>query len=339
MPGRNAQVARAFAILQVLDASPQGFTVKELMDRVTSRGHEAKQRTIYRDLELLCQAGFPLSCEPNATDSNASRWKLDSWTRVTEHFILTAPELFALYLARGTLTPLRDTPFFSDLEAVFCKIENCLGTKSSAYLNELASELQFEPGPRWGLGIDPIQLETVRACCAERQVLKVFYSSAHNDQKRVRRLGPHFLYFARGSLYLVAEDLDEKAIKVYAVPRMAQAEMLEEQYSGDPVNPEDYFCGVFGVFRNNEPPIEIKIHFSPKIAPFVKERRWHSSQRIVSKGAGSILFSVEVAITPELVQWVLGFGAEAKVISPEQLVKKVSDAAEKTFRQYQKSAA
>ena len=241
MPGRNSQVARIYSIVQILDGAPQGLTVKDLMERVIDRGHEAKQRTIYRDLDLLSQAGFPLTSEKSGTDTNATRWKLERWTRVTEHFILTAPELLALYLARGVLTPLKDTPFYSDLESIFKKIEARLGTKNADYLNELTSEMQFEPGPRWGLGIDPDLLETVRACCAEKHVLSVCYASAHSGEKRQRRLGPQYLYFARGSLYLVAEDLEQGKVKVYAVPRMSQAKMLDEEYQGEPANPEDYF--------------------------------------------------------------------------------------------------
>ena len=82
MSGRNSQVSRIYAVLQILDAAPQGLTVKDLMERVLDRGHEVKQRTIYRDLDLLSQAGFPVSCEENSTDSNASRWKIEKWTRV-----------------------------------------------------------------------------------------------------------------------------------------------------------------------------------------------------------------------------------------------------------------
>ena len=207
MSGRNSQVARIYTLLQVLEGAPQGLSVKELMDRVVDRGHEVKQRTIYRDLEALQQAGFPLSCEDNATDSNASRWTLERLTRVNEHFILSTRELLALFLARGVLAPLRDTPFYVDLNSIFKKIEERVGPKGREYFQELSGEMHFEPGPRWGLGLDPVLLETVQACCAERQVLEVRYSSANSGDKRVRKLGPHYLLFAKGSVYLIAEDL------------------------------------------------------------------------------------------------------------------------------------
>lgn len=75
------------------------------------------------------------------------------------------------------------------------------------------------------------------------------------------------------------------------------------------------------------------------MAPFVKERRWHPSQRVVSKGDGTIIMSLEVAVTPELVQWVLGFGAEAEVIEPRGLQEELMSAADAVGRMYRARAA
>jgi predicted DNA-binding transcriptional regulator YafY len=113
------------------------LTVKEITDRVNDRGHEAKARTVYRDLEALELAGFPLVSSEKNEDSNASRWKLERLTRITERFLLSSRELWALYLARGVLTPLKDTPFYSDLDSIFNKIEQKLGQKKQEYLQSL----------------------------------------------------------------------------------------------------------------------------------------------------------------------------------------------------------
>jgi predicted DNA-binding transcriptional regulator YafY len=166
----------------------------------------------------------------------------------------------------------------------------------------------------------------------------VTYASANKGEKRPRRLGPHYLYFAQGSLYLVAEDMEEAKTKIFSVPRMSDAKMLDDAYEGQVTSPESYFNGTFGIFRGGTPE-QVKLAFSPTIAPFVRERRWHSSQTIVNRGDGSILLSLEVSINPELVQWVLGFGAEVNVIEPDELMKKIVSAAEGVLAQYQKKKA
>jgi len=338
MPGRNAQVTRIYVILGLLDGVRHGLTVAEITEKVNDRGHPASRRTIYRDLEALEAAGFPLHAEGDKGENNENRWVLEKVTKVTEHFVLTARELLALYFAQGVLSPLKGTPFFSDLTSIFTKIEDRLGSRGNSHLGELREGLHFEPGPRWGLGIDPDLLETVRACCAEKQVLKVQYHSASKQEKRERHLGPHYLYYAKGSLYLVAEDLEENKVKLFSVPRMSEAKMDDAIYEGTPSDPTQFFEGTFGVYRGGDP-IAAKIEIAPVIAAYVKERQWHESQSIVSKSDGSVVLSIEASLTPEFIHWILGFGPNAKVISPPELSQKVSEAAKKTAELYKTKKA
>jgi len=333
MPGRNAQVSRLFTLLNLLELAPQGLTVSEITERLNDRDHEASKRTVYRDLEALTAAGFPLKEEAVSDDTGATRWTLEKLTRINDHFILTSRELLALYLARGVLSPLKDTPFFEDLNSIFHKIEERIGSKGIRHLTEISQELHFEPGPRWGLGLDPDLLETVRAACSEKQVLEVTYASANSRSKTSRQLGPHFLYFSKGSLYLVAEDLKDTKVKVFSLPRMSEATMLETPYEGAEVDPATYFKDSFGIFTSGEP-TTVRVEFSPLVAPFVKERRWHDSQKVVSKSDGSIVVTLEVALSPELIQWVLGYGENAIVLEPFDLRREVMKAASGVISRY-----
>ena len=94
MAGRNSQIARILALLDILDGSTDAQTVLELWEKLSSRGHEAGKRTVYRDLEALSQAGFPLM--PDGDESNNQRWKLERNARINQYFVLSARELFAL---------------------------------------------------------------------------------------------------------------------------------------------------------------------------------------------------------------------------------------------------
>lgn len=69
----------------------------------------------------------------------------------------------------------------------------------------------------------------------------------------------------------------------------------------------------------------------------MKERRWHTSQRVINKSDGTIELSLEVGITPDLVQWVLGFGSSVEVLEPSILKEKLQKAAESVVKKYSKS--
>ena len=49
---------------------------------------------------------------------------------------------------------------------------------------------------------------------------------------------------------------------------------------------------------------------------------------------GSVEVLLRCAITPELKQWILGFGPDAEVLEPEDLRRDVRDALEQAARRY-----
>src|SRR3954469_5175567 len=250
---RNEQVARIYAVLNILEGAPQGLSIQEILDRVRERGHATDKRTIYRDIEALSQTGFPLYEDEQKTERNATRWRLDRATKVSDYLIFSSRELLALYLARQALSPLRDTPFFGDLQLAFAKIEGKLGKRGKEYVQDLAQEIRFEPGAKWGVGMDNEVLEALRAACAERQVLEMEYASVNSRDHRARRVGPHYLYFSKGSMYLIAEDLAAEKVKTFSVGRISKARMLDEAYAGKIVEPEELFGSSLGIFRGGSP--------------------------------------------------------------------------------------
>src|SRR5579885_3097757 len=319
---RNEQVSRIYAVLNILEGAPQGLSIPEILERVRSRGHETDKRTIYRDIQELSQTGFPLTEDEEKTEKNATRWKLDRTTKVTDYLIFSSRELLALYLAKEALSPLRDTPFYGDLQLAFSKIEGKLGKRGKEFVHELSHEIRFEPGPKWGVGMDQEVLEALRAACAERQVLEIEYSSVNSRSHTARRIGPHYLYFSKGSMYLIGEDLADRKVKTFSVGRISKARMLDEAYSGKIVEPEELFGSSLGIFRG-ETPVPVSIDFLPAVASYVRERQWHATQRVRALKDGAIRLNLEVAVTPDVVQWILGFVPHAVVQEPEVLRQKV----------------
>lgn len=333
---RNGQVSRIYRILTLLESTRNGLTVKEIHDRIQAQD-DVTDRTVRRDLEAIEQAGFPIDRTPNPNDPQAGdRFSIQSSLRVSKHLTLQPRELFALYLSKGMLTPLKDTAFFGDLEKVFQQIDSLLPKASREHLDELSEEMKFEPGPRWGLGVDPDLLETVIAACTNVQVLDLEYQSALKGERTRRRLGPHFLYFAKGSVYLVAEDLGDQQLKVFSVARCSDASMSDEPYSKSQIEPEDFFKGSFGVYRADTTE-SVELLFKKESSAYVSERRWHASQRLVKHSDGKVSLFLEVGITPDLVQFVLGFGDTVEVKAPASLKAKVVEAAAKISAIYAKS--
>ncbi len=62
-------------------------------------------------------------------------------------------------------------------------------------------------------------------------------------------------------------------------------------------------------------PRPITIRFTGQASHYVRERMWHSSQKLEDDGNGGLLFTVTVAEPEEVVRWSRQFGDEAVVVS------------------------
>ena len=81
---------------------------------------------------------------------------------------------------------------------------------------------------------------------------------------------------------------------------------------------------------------EVKIRFSASPAPYIRERTWRPSQKIETEPDGSIILTLQVADLWEVKFWLIGFGAEAAVLSPIELAKEIGVEAEKLAKVYRR---
>jgi predicted DNA-binding transcriptional regulator YafY len=77
-------------------------------------------------------------------------------------------------------------------------------------------------------------------------------------------------------------------------------------------------CSLIGGERQT-----VRIFFDAKVARYVRRRRWHPTQRIVTV-PGGVELTMEVAGSVEVASWVLGFGDKAVVLEPTALRDRVA---------------
>jgi proteasome accessory factor B len=129
-----SQAARVQGILRTLGAR-QGITIGEL-----SEEFGVTKRTLYRDLSVIEEAGYPLISE--ITDGT-TYWKLEPSFKGVSPVTFTLNELMALYYARKLIVSPGRSPFHAELESAFKKIESALPAKHIARLEKI--EEMFTP--------------------------------------------------------------------------------------------------------------------------------------------------------------------------------------------------
>jgi proteasome accessory factor B len=321
---RNAEVIRQWSILRDLEASRR-LTIDDLAARTG-----VTTRTIRRDLEALQSAGFPLFDE---THDGKKYWMLEhrAFKRLDDTGF-TLAELSALYFSRTLVECLAATPFQKNVRSAFDKLAGALTPGMRVFLDRLPLVIQAkaEPGtqPASARGREVSQL--LDATLNHRRVTMRYHSFSSNREKQYI-VEPYRVVFAQGALYVVAYVPEYKEQRTFAVDRIRSLSVSEEKF--EPVElEEDAFAHSLGVHQG--PPERIEIRFDPQIARYVKERVWHASQEIHDQPDGGVRLELHVSNDASLRSWILGFGALARVLSPESLVRQIVAEIEKTKQEY-----
>jgi predicted DNA-binding transcriptional regulator YafY len=123
----------------------------------------------------------------------------------------------------------------------------------------------------------------------------------------------------RGSLYLIGHAPEHDAIRHWKVDRIEEARLEELRFNRpEGFDLQTHFAKSFGVFHSDGD-VHVKVRFSPTVARYVQESKWHASQTLTVEKDGSVLAEFDLGNTEEIMRWIMSFGRHAEVLEPEEL--------------------
>jgi predicted DNA-binding transcriptional regulator YafY len=315
---RGAEVVRQWNLLQTIDAARHGVTVADLAKQVG-----VTKRTIWRDLVALQEAGFPLVDEK---EQGTTRWTMSrAGFKPLIDRGLSLTQLCALYFSRSLVEVLAGTPFHEELKGIFDQFEQALPPRMRAFLDRLPGVLKAKPGPAKRHD-EARQHETIArlldATLHHRRVA-MRYHSFSSQRTKDYTVDPYRIVYAEGGLYLFAYVPEYGQVRTFATERIKTLTVLEESFEGPKEMESEAFPHSLGA--NTGTPQRIELEFAARVAPYVKERRWHTSQKIAMQADGSLRMSLRVCDDWSLRSWILGFGPFVRVLSPAALAEEILD--------------
>jgi predicted DNA-binding transcriptional regulator YafY len=323
---RGDQLARQWRIIQTLVTSKHGKTVGDLV-----KEEDCHPRTIYRDLEALQEAGFPIYSD--RVDGKGI------WSVVDEYkhkmpVPFTLPELMALYFSRDLISVFKGTVFYDSLEALFQKIKTTLPSESLAYMDRVEQTLHigFKPHKDFKRFREIIK-QINEAAVNQKTVDMIYKTMSRGGEENRRKVDPYKVMFFDSTFYLIGLCHLRSEVRMFVLDRIKMMNITEETFDiPDDFDLESYMQSPFKVIHDK--PVEVKIRFDKNAAGYIKEKIWHHSQEIEPQKDGSIIFSAEVAGTEEVKHWVMSWGTSAEVLSPEFLRREIATELQASLRKY-----
>lgn len=310
---RGDQLARQWQLIQRLARSHGGCGLDELAEDLG-----CVRRTVYRDLDALMYAGFPVTSEKR--DGKAYYRFLDTFQMGQVPF--TPDELLALAFSEDLLKTLEGTVFHDSIRAALAKIRAGLGPELSAYLERLGDGFRVLPGPHKRYAAYRDTIRTLNEGVLDDRTLEMRYRTGRTGEESTRRVDPYKVWYHGGGLYVIGHDHRSGEIRTFAVDRIQEIEKTEQEFERDPSFDFDaYTASSFGIVA--EPALPIRIRFNAEWAAHAREREWHASQKVVDLPGGGLDLMMEVGGSLELANWVLSFGDGAEVLEPDSLREEV----------------
>lgn len=287
------------------------------------------RRTVFRDLEVLREAGVPLWY-----DAEQQLYFLSA-----RNFLpptnFTAEEALALMLLCSELGGRSRLPFLAPARSAALKLESCLPHRLREHLRGVthAVEIRMEPNNR--LADSESVYRQLLGAIAARRTVRIGYRSFVDREQIVTRLNPYRLLFSRRSWYCIGRSSLHRGVRTFNIGRITSLSPLAGTFRvPHGFSLDRYFRNAWHLIPEQGPDRDVHIHFEPLVAGNVAEVTWHKTQRLKFNPDGSLDFFARVSGIHEISWWVLGYGDQATVIAPAALRKLVRDRAQRTLNRY-----
>lgn len=200
---------RLFAIAEILRASRGGLTAQQLAQRFG-----VSLRTIYRDLDALRQAHFPLLAEAGPGGGYA----LDPGYRLPP-INFTAREAALLIGAAEWLSRFRLIPFLTTLDQAIDKVRKAMPDESLRQLKPLVDSLSFVGVP--SRPVAPEVRRVVESAWYEGRPLFILYEG--RERWTERRVLIRNVVLDRAEVLLNTTDLDLDEERQFCLHRIHRA--------------------------------------------------------------------------------------------------------------------
>jgi len=288
---------------------------------------EVATKTVHRDIEFMRdRLGLPV-----AYDRVRAGFYYTEEVSGFPSVQITEGELFALLVAEKALQQYRGTHFEKPLLSAIKKMERSLPDTISLNLANLEQTISFRTRaePILNLAV----FDRLAKAAAHRQQIELEYRKPGQGQPETRLVDPYHLANINGEWYLFAYDHARKDIRTFAPTRIQSVKPTGKTFApAERFSLEKRLRDSFGV-HSGEGQFDVVIRFGPRAADYIREKKWHESQKLRELKGGGVELSLKLSSLVEIERWVLGWGGDATVVKPKELQEAIQKAARRILGQ------
>ena len=277
---------------------------------------EVSRRTLMRDLDFLRDDHHA----PIAYDDSRKGFALTDPTFCLPPIQLSRREIFSFSIARKLLERFEGTPLEMDMRSVLAKIADGLRGTVSLDIESLTD--QFTVLSEDYARVDPDVWQQAAKAINRAEWLRLHYQR-FDGVTRDYLVEPYHLVAYHGNWYLLARNTALARMETFALSRCRSIAGTGDHFTRSALfDPRRFFRDAFGISQA-EKPWKVRLLFGKEVATYIRERAWHTSQKLHDRRDGGVELRLQSSSRKELTRWILSWMPHVKVLAPRQLRERV----------------
>jgi proteasome accessory factor B len=295
--------------------------------RVLAASLEVSTKSVQRDLDFM-RDRLEL---PIAYDAVRHGYYYTAEVASFPSLQITEGELFALLVAEKALQQYRGTSFEAPLLSAFRKMAQALPETISMHLADWNQTISFHT--RAEPIVDLEIFDALAQATAKGLQVRLHYRKPGHRTTEPRVVDPYHLANINGEWFLFAYCHLRRNVRTFVPARVKSVEPTGQGFAPPKrFSLERQLRDSFGV-HSGTGRFGVVLRFREPAADYVREKRWHPSQRLRELAGGELEMRLELSSLVEIQRWVLGWGGQVRVLAPPELAASVRAAAEAILEQ------
>jgi predicted DNA-binding transcriptional regulator YafY len=284
---------------------------------------ETCKRTIYRDIQALCESGVPVVARPGVGYSLVEGYFLPPVS-------FSVDEATMLLLGADSVAQNFDAQYRDAAASAGRKIEAVLSEKLRGEVECMRDSIAFVAPATLASGKSASFLPQLRRAIIERRTIRFDYHTRYSQDGRAaentREADPYAMLHYGDAWYLIGHCHLRKGIRNFRLDRMKGLRLLDKTFDRPPN------------FKLEQPVddqrnLKVVALFSPEAAPWARESRSYYVDSM-EEVADGLLVTMRVRVENEIFQWLFSWGSQVRVLEPESLRRSLMTEAGKILENY-----
>jgi predicted DNA-binding transcriptional regulator YafY len=234
---------------------------------------------------------------------------------------LTEQELGSIKFAVNTLQQFREVPFFKEFGSAIDKIVDRVSVDHND--TQMDNYIQFEES--YSTGGNQFLNQLLEAIQMNKKVW-FQYGSFRATGKKPRKVSPIYLKEYRNRWYLLSYDGVKKHITTYALDRMEDLEITEDDSDANfEFDTKEYFKYATGITVTQGEPTKVVLKANPTASKYIDSQPFHHSQKQIEQSNGEITFELKVFLSEEFIRELLSYAGEIEIVQPKELIDIINE--------------